>query len=161
MVHSDKRRTTALQPLIPALYHVFMIDPCNSQRTNGRGNLSFSSSPPCCGWTQKISLTHKSTVTRSGKYPSWTANDKLLEFRNETLLLLPYSANLLRIHRQKTQPFTAPLDMTPSLTIESFGNYFFYTENSNSELKFLVSWRARTQFVWGGDSEFANFRLKK
>ena len=35
--------------------------------------------------------------------------------------------------------------------LESFGNYLFF---SNSELKFLVSWGARRQFVWGGDSKF-------
>ena len=34
-----------------------------------------------------------------------------------------------------------------SATIESFGNYFFIRKNPNSELKFLVSWRARTWFI--------------
>ena len=32
MVPSHKHRTTALHPLIPALYHEFMVDPCTRYR---------------------------------------------------------------------------------------------------------------------------------
>jgi len=35
MVHLGKRCTTALQPLIPALYHRFMIGPCTPMFTEG------------------------------------------------------------------------------------------------------------------------------
>jgi len=54
-------------------------------------------------------------------------------------------------------PYLAALMNFREHSIRVIWQLFFYPENSNSELKFLVS----TQLLWGGDSKFTNSRLKK